>query len=283
VGVLAHQAQWSSTAVVVLIVAAAAGYVAAAMPLWRTGRWSGARILLWCAGMVAVAVPLAGPLAQRAHHDFVAHMAGHLLLGMLAPLLLVLAAPITLALRRLPVVQGRWLTRLLAAAPVRLLTHPVSASLLNIGGLWLLYRSSLHGLLNDNAAVHMLVHAHVLAAGYLFAFAFVGVDPAPHRLRFPPRAVVLLIALAAHAILAKSLYANPPVRVPVGQAQTGAMVMYYGGDAVDLLLIITFFWQWFHATRPRRRGLQPDDGTHAVSIASWSPGPLFGATHREWS
>jgi hypothetical protein len=46
------------------------------------------------------------------------------------------------------------------------------------------------------------------------------------------------------------------------------MVMYYGGDTADLLLITTFFWQWFHAARPRRRGLRPDDGTHAVSMAS---------------
>jgi putative membrane protein len=266
----AIDAPWLRVTTLLALAAAAAGYVAASLPLWRSGCWPGVRIVLWCAGIFAVAVALVGPLAQLAHHDFAAHMVGHLLLGMLAPLLLVLAAPVTVALRRLPAVRARRLTRLLAAAPVRLLTHPVTASLLNIGGLWLLYRTGLYSRLDDSLAVHMLVHAHVLGAGYLFAFAFVGVDPAPHRPRFATRAVVLLIALAAHAVLAKSLYAGPPPGVPIEQARSGAMVMYYGGDAVDLVLITVFFRQWFTATRPRRRPdrqveVAPQSGPAAVS------------------
>lgn len=244
---------WLSPAAASLMAVAAVGYIGASVPLWRSGRWPGGRMVLWTAGTATAAVTLIGPLAQRAHHDFAAHMVGHVLLGMLAPLLLTLAAPITLMLRRLPIALARRCTRLLAAGPVRLLTHPVIASVLNIGGLWLLYRTDLYARMEDSVAIDVLVHVHVLGAGYLFASAFVGVDPVPHRPRFPARAVVLLVALAAHAILAKSLYAHPPPGLAHHQTQAGAMVMYYGGDAVDLLLITTFFWQWFDAARPRAR------------------------------
>ena len=51
-----------------------------------------------------------GPVATAAHSTFAAHMAGHLLRGMAAPLVLVLGAPVTLALRALPVAEARTLT-----------------------------------------------------------------------------------------------------------------------------------------------------------------------------
>ena len=58
----------------------------------RRGRaWSDARTLSAAAGVVAGVVAV-GPLGVLGHHDFTAHMWGHLLLGMLAPLLLVLSA-----------------------------------------------------------------------------------------------------------------------------------------------------------------------------------------------
>ncbi|WP_434612356.1 cytochrome c oxidase assembly protein [Arthrobacter sp. A5] len=60
-----------------------------------TGRYAGR---CWLAGTVAAAAAVTGPLAEDAHTEFTAHMAGHLLVGMIAPLLLVSAAPVSLAL-----------------------------------------------------------------------------------------------------------------------------------------------------------------------------------------
>jgi putative membrane protein len=137
--------------------------------------------VLWCTGLGVLAMALLSPLAEAAHHDFTAHMAQHLLLGMLTPLLLVLAAPATLALRALPVPPARRLARLLRSRPVRYLTDPIVAATLDAGGLWLLYTTSLYRMMVNHPAVHLAVHVHVLAAGCLFTFAIVGVDPAPHR------------------------------------------------------------------------------------------------------
>ena len=169
----------------------------------------------------------------------------HLLLGMIGPLLLVLAAPVTLALRTLPVRGARVLVRLLDTWPVRFLVHPVTAATLNLGGLWLLYTTTLYSQTLSSPVAHGLVHVHVLLSGYLFAAAIVGIDPDRHRRSLLGRVVVLVSFMAGHSILAKFIYANPPVGVDAAQAELGAMVMYYGGDVVDLVLLVILGHRWY--------------------------------------
>ena len=237
---------------VVLLLAWSAAYLIALRRAPAGKRWSPWRTVSWHAGLAVAAAALVGPLAHASHTDFRAHMLGHLLLGMLAPILLVLAAPITLLLRALPVHRARGAARLLSATPSRLLAHPVTASVLHVGGLIALYRTDLFALMREHAAVSLLVQAHVLAAGYLFTAAMIGLDPIAHRPSRRFRVAVLVAALAAHATLAKSLYALPPPGVPAEQAEAGGLLMYYGGDVVDLLLIVVFCWQWYRETAPRR-------------------------------
>jgi putative membrane protein len=222
------------------------GYLAAVAAGSRSGRsWPRWRTAAWCAGIAVAAVGVLGPPIMAEHQDFTAHMAGHLLLGMLAPLLLVLGAPVTVVLRALPVHGARQVSRFLGSRALRGLTHPVTAAVLNVGGGWLLYTSSLYAIMNAHPAVHVAVHVHVLGAGYLFTAAVVGVDPAPHRPGFLTRAAVLVAFVAAHDILAKYLYAHPPPGVLADRTQTAAVLMYYGGDLIDLVLIILLCRRWF--------------------------------------
>jgi putative membrane protein len=206
----------------------------------RRGSWPAHRTAVWCAGVVAVTVgsTLSASADSAAHTA--GHVAGHLLLGMLAPLLLVLSAPLTLALRALPVDRARSLSAILRSRPVRVLTHPAVAATLDVGGLWLLYTTGLHAV--------PILGLHVLAAGYLFTAAMVGVDPAPHRATPAVRATVLVLASAAHGILAKHLYA--------GGWGTGAMVMYYGGDVIEVTLAALLCREWLAGpARPAARAL----------------------------
>jgi putative membrane protein len=234
--------------IVLPLLLAGAGYLAGA----SRGR-SPWRAVAWCAGLVAVGASLTGPLADAAVHDFRAHMVVHLLLGMLAPLLLVRAAPVSLALRTLPVAAARRLSGVMRSGLVRALTHPLVAAALAAGGLWALYTTDLYAQMGRHAWLHVLVHVHLLAAGYLFTAAVIGIDPAPHRPGRPVRAVALLLFLAAHDVLAKTVYARPPDGVPAGTARAAAELMYYGGGGVDLVVIIIFCGQWYAATDPRRR------------------------------
>lgn len=239
--------------VCVLLLAAACGY---AWALWA-GRsrspWPVARTVMFYAGLACVGVSLVGPLAQASHGSFTAHMTGHLLLGMLAPLLLVLSAPITVLLRALRVNRARAVVRVLRTPYLRFITHPLVAAVLNAGGLWLLYTTPLFHWMHGSVWVHGLVHAHIFLAGYVFTAAIVGVDPDPHRRSFKLRAGVLIAFIAAHSVLAKWLYAHPPAGVESSDGQFGAQLMYYGGDAVDILLVVLLCAEWYRLTKPRTR------------------------------
>src|SRR6266540_1043054 len=84
------------------IVAATSGYLGAvwfvdrAHPATRVPRW---RIAAWLAGVATIAVALISSVDVYAGSLFSVHMLQHLLLAMVAPPLLALGAPITLALR----------------------------------------------------------------------------------------------------------------------------------------------------------------------------------------
>jgi putative membrane protein len=231
--------------VVGLLLVAALLYLAAVRTARARGRqWPAQRTALWLLGLTCAASAVVGPLAERAHSDLRAHMVGHVLLGMLAPLLLTLAAPVTLALRALPPGPGRRLTRLLRSVPFAVLTHPAIAALLDVGGLWVLYRTGLYEASMQSPPVHALVHAHVLLAGYLFAFALVGADPNPHRAHLAVRVAVLALAVTAHNVLAKLIYAFPMVMLPAEQARAGAQIMYYGGAPVEIVIIVLLGLEW---------------------------------------
>ncbi|MGU3425113.1 cytochrome c oxidase assembly protein [Microbacterium paraoxydans] len=235
----------------VLLLGAAVLYLVALRRARDRSPWPRPRTAAWMSGLLCAAVGTVGPFAALAHSSFPVHMAGHVLVGMLAPLLLVLGRPVSVALRALPVTEARALSRVLRSAPIRVLTHPVVAGTLNIGGLWLLYATPLFPLMHASPWLHAAVHLHVLLTGYLFTASILGLDPDPHRASVTVRASVLIVFIAAHSILAKWLWAHPPVGVDPGDARIGAELMFYAGDAVDVLLIVLLLRQWYVATRPR--------------------------------
>ncbi|PYZ97591.1 hypothetical protein CR205_03070 [Alteribacter lacisalsi] len=212
-------------------------------PVWRT--------CFWILGCVLAFTAVAGPLADQAHHDFYVHMMTHLLLGMLAPLLMVLAAPIMLLLRALPVTAARKVSGILKWRVFHVLTDPFVASLMNMGALWVLYTTPLYSGMHESPALHVLVHAHVFIAGYVFTASMISKDPMPNRPSYFYRSVALVLALASHGILSKYLYANPPAGVPAAEAEAGGMLMFYGGDIVDGVIVFLLLRQWYHAARPK--------------------------------
>ncbi|WP_156288585.1 cytochrome c oxidase assembly protein [Oceanobacillus salinisoli] len=213
--------------------------------------WPIYRYILWIFGILSALTAIIGPLANRAHHDFTAHMTGHLLIGMLAPLLMALSAPLTLLLRTLPVKSAKVVTQLLRTVFIKRITHPIVASILNIGGLWVLYTTDLFAFMHNNILLFLFIHFHVFMAGYVFTIAMIYVDPVAHRYSYIFRSVVLILALSGHAMLSKYIYANPPLGVLQEQAETGAMIMYYGGDCIDVILIFILCYQWYISTKPR--------------------------------
>ena len=233
------------TASATVLVLAAVLYAAGLVRVRAAAHWPAWRSALWFTGLALLGAGLVGPLARAALTGFTEHMVVHLLVGMIGPLLLVLSAPVTLALRALPTSAARVLTRVLRSAPVRVVSHPVTAAVLNAGGLWLLYTTPLYQLMHGSTLIHALVHAHVILAGLAFTAAIAGPDPNPHRAGLRLRAAVMVLFIAAHSVLGKWLYAHPPAGVDPADARAGAQLMYYGGDIVDVALLVLLFAGWY--------------------------------------
>ncbi|MGQ9424454.1 cytochrome c oxidase assembly protein [Gilvimarinus sp. F26214L] len=210
-------------------------------------RWPRVRGWLLALGLGLVALATAPPVSEFAHQDLRGHMAQHLLLGMFAPLALVFAAPVSLLLRSLPRPAARRTLAVLRSPPLRVLSHPATASLLNLGGMYLLYltplfRESLH-----SPALHGFINLHFLIAGCLFTWAIAGPDPGPKRPSPGFRLVVLVVSIAAHGILAKAMYAYGwPEGTGFSDAeiQAAAQWMYYGGDLAELILLTALLRSW---------------------------------------
>jgi len=255
----AHGGGVSLDALVLFVaVVAVACYLGGVAGSRRRGRdWPMPRTVCWCAGIAAGAAAAAGPLAAAAHDSFTAHMWAHLLGGMVAPLLMVLGAPVTLALRTLDVTPARRLSRLLRSAPARLLAHPITAAVLSAGGLWLIYLTPVFDAMRTQPLVHVLVHAHLVAAGYLFLAAVIGFDPRPHPPGRVLTAIVIVATMASHGILAKFLYANPPAGLEILDVRAGAQLMYYAGAWVEAITIVIFCAQWYRAAGVTSRASRP--------------------------
>lgn len=263
-----HGAHAAHDPVGAIIVLAALGglafgsYLVAVARSRRRGRaWSRWRTVSFAAGAVLPLIAVVPALSPYPGGSFADHMWQHLLIGMVAPVLLVLGAPGTLAVRALSVVGARRLTRALRSRPAVALTRPVVALVLNLGGLAALYFTPLHALTTQSAAVHHLVHVHFFLAGTLFAWVIAGPDPAPHRPSVPARLVVLGVAVAGHAVLSQLLYAGlGAVDAPADDLRAGASLMYFGGDLAELALAFALVASW-QPTPGRARVRRPAAST----------------------
>lgn len=250
-------ASWAPSLIVLIVPAAAYALGAARWRRRRTRPWSHWRTVSWVTGLLLVATALSPPLTGVAHHDPRVHMVQHLLLGMYAPLALVLAAPVTLLLGASGHGTRRRVSHVLGSRPVHVLSHPFTAAVLTSGGMWVLFATPLYAASLDNPDLHHVITLHFVLSGLLFAWAVAGPDPAPRRPGLPVRLVALVLAAAAHAVLAKTLYARagewpPGVPQPVPELQQAAQLMYYGGDLAEVLLAVALFATWWRTRGVRR-------------------------------
>ncbi|GAB2680100.1 cytochrome c oxidase assembly protein [Nocardia goodfellowii] len=247
--------------VVLLVFAGVGAYLAAVWRLRSRGdhwSWWRSAAALSCGVLLLITV-----LAPLPGAPFTRHMIQHLVVGMVAPLTLVLARPVTLALRALRQPVRAALLEVVRSRVVAVVMCPPVAALLDIGGLWLLYRTGMFAAVHDRPGPHALVFVHVFASGTLFSTAVTQLEPVRHRYSLVLRATTLVAAAAGHGVLAKTLYAaGPPgTSFAASDLQLGAQIMYYGGDVVELALAAVVAGQWYLATgraqRHARRRAQP--------------------------
>lgn len=260
---------------------AGALYLAGLLTMRSHGhRWPVGRTVSWYLGLLVVSWATFGGLGLYAHVLFSAHLVSHMLLSMVAPIGLVLGAPVTLALRTLP---GRrtpeelglrqMLVAFLHSRPVRVITHPLVAFALWVGTLYALYFTELFSALMGNHLGHTAMTFHFLAVGSLLFWVLVGVDPGPRRWHPLARIGLLLVAVPLHAFFSVTLASERTVlaadyfrtlRRPylsdllVDQHLGGSIAWALGGLPI-LLVAGAIFVQWVRDGHrdAKRRDLQP--------------------------
>jgi cytochrome c oxidase assembly factor CtaG len=220
----------------------------------RGRRWSPARNAAM-AGALAVAIVATQSGIGRFEDDRLwVHMVQHALLGLAVPLLLVLSAPLTLALQTARPTTRRALRTAVHSAPARVLSHPVVAWCLFGGGLVAIYLTPLLDIAARNDPVHLLVHAHVLLTGTLFLTVLVGVDALPHRPPFGARLLILLAAVPFHAVVGLALLSASSPLAPdayprLSDQRTAAGLFWGIGELFTLLVAGIILRQWWLGER----------------------------------
>lgn len=181
-------------------------YLAGVWRLRRRGdRWPWHRTALWLVGMLALFWTTNGVLNAYQEYLFSIHMLEHMLLTMAIPILLVLAGPVTLALRAIDKRDDgsrgarEWILVLVHSRVAKVLVNPIVAAVLFAASLWVFYYTPLFRWATEDHVGHVWMVAHFLITGFLFAQVLVGVDPIGSRPPYPLRLLLLLATMAFHA------------------------------------------------------------------------------------
>jgi putative copper resistance protein D len=177
----------------------------------RGDRWPIFRTLPWVIGLLVLTYITSGPPAVYGRVLFSAHMVDHMALTMVAPLFLVLGAPVTLALRALPArTDGsrglrEWLLLFIHSKFSQLVTHPLFAAANFAGSIVLFYYSDAFGFAMREHVGHELMILHFALTGYIFVLTMIGTDPLPRRAPYPLRLLLLLATMGFHAFFGVSI------------------------------------------------------------------------------
>ncbi|GAB2869705.1 cytochrome c oxidase assembly protein [Streptomyces mayteni] len=231
----------------------------------RGDRWPVGRTVSWFLGLAVVVAATMSGLAEYGRVLFSVHMGQHMVLAMTAPILLVLGAPVTLALRALPSTgrAGRrgpreWLLALVHSRYLRVVSHPVVSGTLFVGSAFAVYYTPLFGMLMRSHYGHTAMLAHFLLVGALFFWVIIGVDPGPRRPPYLARLITLIITMPFHSWFAISLMsssdllgrdwweavARPWGASPADDQYAAGAIAWATGDIPILVTLVALSFQW---------------------------------------
>jgi putative copper resistance protein D len=197
-------------------------------------------------------------------------MAAHMLLSMLVPILLVLGAPTTLALRALPTAgkgnppgPREWLLAGLHCGWSRFFTHPVVATVMFVSGFYVLYFGGIFDAAVSHHGAHLLMNLHFLMSGYLFYWVVIGIDPAPRVIpslgkigmvfaSIPLHAFFGVMLMGSSAILGERFYRSLqlPWHTDLGSDQRlGGSIAWAAGEVPLVVVMMALLIQWQRSDR----------------------------------
>lgn len=253
-------------------------YVAGVVALRRRGdSWPVGRTVAWVIGALTLLIATSSGLRAYGSAMFSVHMAEHMVLNMFIPVLLVLGAPVTLALRALPVASKgsppgprEWVLWFIHSPATRFMTNPMVAFALFVGSLYLVYFTPLFDTLIRYHWGHEFMTLHFLLVGYLYYWGIIGIDPGPRRLPFLARLGLLFAVMPFHAffgiatmtmnsVLGNRFYANlsvPWLTSLTDDQHTGGAIAWGASEVPVVIVVIALVAQW--ARQDRRDGARHD-------------------------
>lgn len=269
----------------------AAVYVAGVIRLRRRGdAWPVGRTIAWLCGCAVLLFATSSGLGRYMPAMFSMHMGAHMLLSMLSPVLLVLGAPVTLALRALPA-AGRagppgmreWLLAALHSRASQILTNPFVATALFVGGFYGLYFGGIFDAVAGLHAAHVAMNLHFLLSGYLFYWVVIGIDPTPRPIpslaklgmvfgSLPLHAFFGVVLMGTQTVMAEGFYKSLQLYWHtdlLGDQRLGGGIAWSAGEVPLVLVMLALLIQWRRsdnrtATRLDRAADRDDDADLAA-------------------
>jgi putative copper resistance protein D len=266
-------------------------FLGVAKVLRRGDKWSWFRSVNWVIGLLVLTYITSGPPAVYGRVLFSAHMVDHMALTMVAPIFLVLGAPVTLALRALAArADGsrglrEWLLLFVHSKFSQLVTHPLFAAANFAGSIVLFYYSDAFGYAMRDHVGHELMNLHFALTGYIFVLSMIGTDPLPRRAPYPMRLLLLLATMGFHAffgvaimggtgLLAADYFGN--LGRPWGPSalldqQMGGAVAWGIGEVPTLLVAIGVAVMWSRSDeRETRRTDRAADRNNDADLTAYN-------------
>lgn len=272
-------------ALVLVLVAGALYWVGVRRLAHRGRRWGRVRTAAFAGSLATVVVATQSGIARYDTTLFSAHVVQHVLLGMVAPVLVVLGAPLTLALQSGRPATTLALRRVLHHPAVRVLGHPLTAAVLFSGTLVVLYTTGLYEATLRSDVLHAWLHLHFMVVGYLWASAVLVVDPHPVRLPHAARLGLVAFTVPFHAILGVALLGSTTVIASsfyaeggrtwgtsaLADQRTGAGILWGVGELFSVLLGAAVLMSWMRHSE--REGRRSDRRLAAVVAPELAGGP----------
>jgi putative copper resistance protein D len=237
--------------------------------VWGVGRvrrgWPPGRTIAFVGGVGCVLIAIQSGIGAYDDRLLSDHMAQHLLLLELAPLLLLIGRPTTLMLRSAAPARRPALAR--AVRSLRPLTRPVWC----LAFFWVVVLGTHLPWFYDRAVTHPMLHEseHVLylVAGLVMWWPLHDEDPLPsHRLDGFARLAYVVVAMVPMALIGAYLDRDPTLLYPVyadpahalgisaviDQQQAGAIMWVFG----SVLMIASGLWQAMAALNDEEQRLR---------------------------
>ncbi|MFF8943646.1 cytochrome c oxidase assembly protein [Streptomyces sp. NPDC014864] len=238
----------------------------------RGDSWPVGRTAAFVTGVLTVGLMMCTRLNDYGMVMFSVHMVQHMVISMLSPILILLGAPVTLALRALPVAgRGRKgprevLLALLHSRYLRIVTHPAFTIPMFIASLYALYFTPLFDFLMGSKAGHVGMMVHFLAVGVVFFWPIMGVDPGPNRPGYLMRMLELFAGMPFHAFFGIALmmattpmvgtFLHPPASLgidPLSDQNAAGGIAWAFSEIPSVLVLLALLFQWYRSEQRQAR------------------------------